>query len=228
MSFDFLTPTPKADLPARGPLLDAAATAGVVCEVRGGWEVISSFGDPAAEAAACAETVGFADLSHLTKLELQSSGVPTLAAGLGMEVGTARRLDQGWLCVEAPTLALAIGADQAAVAGLGAPGRVTDLTGALGAVAIAGPLARETVARFCALDLRERSLPIGEFRPVSVARTPGFVLREGQERFLVLFGAALGEYLWTVLADAAGRLGGRPVGQSALPAIDRERVTSDA
>lgn len=217
MSFDFLTPTPSAELPARGPLLDAAAAAGAVCEIRDGWELVTSFGDPGSEAAACAESVGFADLSHLTKLELQSSGTPTLADSLDAEVGgMAQRLGDGWLCLEAPTLALALGSDQAAVTELGVPGRVTDLTASLGAVVIAGPLARDLFARFCALDMRERALPVGGFRPVSVARTPGFVLREDEERFLMLFGAALGEYVWTVLTDAAGRLGGRPVGLDAL------------
>jgi heterotetrameric sarcosine oxidase gamma subunit len=221
LSFDFLTPVPSAELPARGPLLDAAAAAGAVCEVRGGWELVTSFGDPGAEAAACAESVGFADLSHLIKLELQSSGAPTLAEALGAKVdGLARGLGDGWLCLEAPALALAIGAEPAAVAELGAPGRVTDLTASLGAVAIAGPLARDTFARFCALDVRERAMPVGGFRPVSVARTAGFVLREAEDRFLMLFGAALGEYFWTVLADAAAHLGGRPVGLDALPAIE--------
>lgn len=221
MSFDFLTPVPAAGLPARGPLLDAAATAGAVCEVRDGWELIVSFGDRDAEATACAETVGFADLSHLTKLELQSTGTPTLAASLGDEVGgTARRLGGGWLCLQAPSTALAIGAEPAAVAELGLPGRITDLTAAFGAVAITGPLARDTFARFCALDVREGALPVGGVRPVSVARTPGFVMRESADRFLTLFGAALGEYIWTVLADAAGHLGGRPVGLDALPAVE--------
>lgn len=221
MSFDFLSPIPSAELPARGPLLDASAEAGAVCEVRDGWELATSFGDPEAEAAACTDTVGFADASHLTKLELQSRGAPTLAAALGAEVGgTARRLGGGWLCLEAPTLALVLGADPSALAELDAPSRVTDLTASLGALVIAGPLARDTFARFCALDVRERVLPVGGFRPVSVARTPAFVLREAPERFLVLFGAALGEYLWTVLADAAGNLGGRPVGLDALPAVE--------
>jgi hypothetical protein len=49
-----------------------------------------------------------------------------------------------------------------------------------------------------------------------VARTPAFVLREAEERYLVLFGAALGEYMWTVLADAAEHLGGAPLGADAL------------
>jgi hypothetical protein len=29
------------------------------------------------------------------------------------------------------------------------------------------------------------------------------VLREAEDRYLMLFGAALGEYMWTVVADAA-------------------------
>jgi hypothetical protein len=52
-----------------------------------------------------------------------------------------------------------------------------------------------------------------------VARTPGYVLREDDERFLVLFGWALGEYLWSVVADAASGLGGAPMG---IDALDRE------
>ena len=32
----------------------------------------------------------------------------------------------------------------------------------------------------------------------------------------MLFGAALGQYVWTVVADAAGTLGGGPVGVDAL------------
>jgi hypothetical protein len=34
------------------------------------------------------------------------------------------------------------------------------------------------------------------------------VLREDEDRFLMLFGWALGEYMWTVVADAAESLGG--------------------
>jgi hypothetical protein len=49
-------------------------------------------------------------------------------------------------------------------------------------------------------------------RPGSVARTPGLVIREDDERYLLLVGSAYGEYLWTVVADAAGHLGGGPIG----------------
>ena len=53
------------------------------------------------------------------------------------------------------------------------------LTAAYGALTIVGPLARETFARFCALDLRPQVTPVARAsRPGSVARTPGCVLRE--------------------------------------------------
>ena len=45
-----------------------------------------------------------------------------------------------------------------------------------------------------------------------MARTPGYVLVEAEDRLLVLVGWALGEYLWEVVADAAEHLGGGPVG----------------
>jgi hypothetical protein len=57
------------------------------------------------------------------------------------------------------------------------------------------------------------------FAPVSVARTPGMVLREGGDRFLHLFGSGYAQYIWTVFVDAAESLGGRAVGLQALGAV---------
>ena len=53
-----------------------------------------------------------------------------------------------------------------------------------------------------------------------MARTGGAILCEAPDRYLMLFGAALGQYVWTVVADAAGHLGGGPVGVDALEPLD--------
>jgi heterotetrameric sarcosine oxidase gamma subunit len=219
VSLAFLSPVAGETAAPRSPLADAAIASGARLELREGWQLPVSFGDPAAEAAACRETVGFAELSHLTKLELQGAG-----AADPFESGVARRADGAWRCPVAPGLGLSIcepGRGDAMRASLDGDGvRICDLSGALAALAVVGPLAREVFARFCALDLRESKLPVGGFRPGSVARTPGYVLREGDERFLMIFGSAYGAYVWEVVSDAAGRLGGGPVGLDALPPIE--------
>jgi glycine cleavage system aminomethyltransferase T len=215
MKLDFLSPaTGAAGPPARSSIFDAAFVAhrGASVETRRGWDVIASFGDATAEARACTETVGFADLSHLTKIEM----LP--ADPLGAPSGLAAISSGWWVCPVRPDLRLivstAAGQPEAPVP---AGARTLDLTGSLAAIAIAGPLARETIARFCALDTRERSLPIAGFRPGSIARTAGYLLREDRDRFLLIFGAAYGIYMWEAVSDAAERLGGRPVGADSLP-----------
>jgi hypothetical protein len=147
-----------------------------------------------------------ADASLLRKTELQGD--------LDHELNTAERQGGGWYCPVTPARALVLGE----APDVPSDAVSLDVTAVFGALVIAGPLARETFARFCALDLRDAKLPVGGFRPGSVARTPGFVLREADERFLVLFGAAYAPYLWEVVMDAATRLGGRAVGLEALDA----------
>jgi heterotetrameric sarcosine oxidase gamma subunit len=109
--------------------------------------------------------------------------------------------------------------------------RVTlvDVTTNFAAMTLAGPLAREVLARFCALDLRPAVTPVRALRPGSIARQPGILVRESEDRYLFLFGWAIGEYMWSVVADAGEHLGGRPIGVDALselpgPARAEERV----
>jgi sarcosine oxidase gamma subunit len=99
------------------------------------------------------------------------------------------------------------------------PADAIDVTTCFAALTIFGPQARETIARFCALDLRPQVAPSGSFRPGSIARQPGMILVQDTDRFLLLFGWAVGEYMWTVVEDAARSLGGGPVGIETLAPV---------
>jgi heterotetrameric sarcosine oxidase gamma subunit len=211
MSLAFLQADAEGAPPARSPITGAAQAAGARFADRGGWQVVASFGDAEGEARAVAETVAVADVSHLGKLELQGA--------LAQELGTATRRDGAWQLPMTPTRALIVG-EIAALRDAPPPDvHALDVTASFGAIVIAGPQARETFARFCALDLRDRVVPVNGVRPGSVARTPGLVLREADDRFLMLFGAAYGQYVWEVVLDAATHLGGRPVGLDVLEGV---------
>ncbi len=187
MSLDFLSPSPQ--VVARSPMERQAVAAGARLELRDGWNVAVAF--PGEDD----RPVGFADMSHLAKVEVYGR----------FEPGRATRAGSAWWCPYTAERALVLGER---VDGI-------DVTCAYAALRILGPRARELFARFTALDLRPHVTPVGAFRPGSVARTAGAVLREGEDRYLMLFGAALGQYMWTVVADAAERLGGGPVGADA-------------
>ena len=184
---------------ARSPMERLAKAAGAQFEVRNGWNVAVEYpGDQAP-----GETVSWVDVSHLRKLELQGVEVPG-------ELGEAKREGDAWICQLTPTRALLLGGDHAA------PPDAVDVTTCFAALTIFGPQARETIARFCALDLRPHIAPPGSFRPASIARQPGMTLVQDTDRFLLLFGWAVGEYMWTVVDDAARHLGGAPAGVGAL------------
>jgi glycine cleavage system aminomethyltransferase T len=187
MSYAFLSVNPE--VVARSPMERKARDAGARFEVRGGWNVAVEY--PPLEDA----PVTWADASHLGKLELSGPHDLTL--------GTATREGDTWLCPLTSDRALAVG-DIGGREGI-------DVTSGWTAMRIQGPLARELFARFCALDLRPEITPPGAFRPGSVARTPGMVLCEAEDTYLALVGAALGDYLWTVVEDAGRHLGGGPI-----------------
>jgi heterotetrameric sarcosine oxidase gamma subunit len=240
-SLAFLSPGPGAV--TKSPMEPGAASAGATFEQRDGWKVATSFADPDTERALCASSVGFADVSQLGKIELQA-GRDDLAAmaaaatgGDSLELGRATHAAGAWWCPYSPTRAVALcsPADTAAlrdhltasVADADGLASVIDVTAAQGAMTILGPLAREVFARFTAIDLRPQVTPVQGWRPGSVARTGGAILCEAPDRYLMLFGAAFGQYMWTTVSDAAEHLGGGPVGVDALPALDAPATSGD-
>jgi len=240
VSHDFLTPdaatqeggfTPVA----RSSMTRSARAAGARFELRDGWEVAVGYSTPEREAAACTTTVGWADVAHLGKLEIQGTPedmaaiVAQCAGGAQLELGSATRAAGAWWCPMTPERTLVLCepgmvADlrerlEDAVAAASPSAGLIEVTTNYGAMTLVGPLAREVFARFCALDLRPSATPVRGLRPGSVARGPGVVVREGEDRFLMLFGWALSEYMWTVVSDAAQHLGGSPVGVDALEVV---------
>ena len=205
----FLTPGAVSEsIVAKSPMERLARAAGARFERRDGWNVAVGY-DSAQDYSG---TVAFADRSHLVKLELH--GTPPHQ----LELGMASPVDGDWWCPVTPQRTLVIGGPSARDAALASGAHVVDLTSGLAAFALIGPLANELLARFCAIDVRPKVSPVGSFRPGSVARTPGYVLVEEPDRLLVMVGWALGHYLYEVVADAAERLGGGPVGTDAADA----------
>jgi heterotetrameric sarcosine oxidase gamma subunit len=217
---------------ARTPMERAARAAGAHFETRDGWRVAAGYSSLEQEREACRRAAGWADVSHLGKLELHAGAddlaaiVAEAAGGAALDLCTATRAGDAWWLPLTSERALVVcepgatGALRERLEGAAARAARTvtilDVTSKYAALTLVGPLAREIFARFSAIDVRARVLPVGGFRPGSIARSPGLLVREGEERFLLMIGWALGQYLWETVADAGEHLGGAPVGLDAL------------
>jgi heterotetrameric sarcosine oxidase gamma subunit len=238
VSLEFLAPDAAVSTDAfapvaRSPMERDARAAGARFEVRDGWNVAVGYSGSQQEAEACRRTAGWADVSHLGKLELQAApdDLQAMAAVCGgsLELGQAGRASGAWWCRLTQTRALVICEPaglphlrerlEEAAAGAASRASVVDVTNAFAALTLVGPLAREIFARFTAIDLRPQVTPVGGLRPGSIARQPSVLVREAEDRFLFLFGWAVGHYMWTVVSDAGRRLGAVPVGVDALEPV---------
>jgi glycine cleavage system aminomethyltransferase T len=237
MSFEFLAPDAavpfNGDRPAaQSPIEHLHREAGARFEARDGWRVVAGYAAPEQEEAVCRDSVGLADASQLGKLDLQgdpaavASIVAKLAGGAELEPGLAAYREGVWWCPMSASRLVTISPPaatprlreelEAAAGAAGSFMSLNELTTAFGSNLVAGPLARETFARSTALDMRDERFPELGFAPVSVARTPGLILRDRGDLFVHLFGTGFAEYVWTVFLDAAESLGGRAVGFDAI------------
>ena len=93
MSLTFLSPAAAdASAVARSPMERKARAAGARFEARDGWNVAVEY--PGEDRVR--ETVAWADVSHLRKLERRGEGV-------GGELGSARREGESWVCPLTPS-----------------------------------------------------------------------------------------------------------------------------
>jgi len=241
VNLDFLSLPAPGEQPgrapiARSPMERSAAHEGARFELRDGFNVAVGYGAGLErELEAARDTAAWADCSHLRKLELQAPApelnaiVTACTDGAGLELGTAIRAGGAWWCPLTRTRALVVG-EPAPLASLrerlltaaasAQRASLVEVTTTFAALTLTGPLAREVLARFSALDLRPRLTPVGALRPGSIARQPAILICESENRYLFMFGWATAEYIWSVVSDAGHHLGARPIGADALASLE--------
>ena len=92
---------------------------------------------------------------------------------------------------------------------------IADVTGALAAVNIAGPRARELMARLTDLDVSNGGLAYLDAKEAHVAGAPSLVLRigfVGELGYEIHFPSPYGEHLWDTILERGADLGIRPFG----------------
>jgi glycine cleavage system aminomethyltransferase T len=195
VSLAFLTP---AGVLLRTPMDAVHRSAGASVEERDGWEVAVY---PERESPVWVE-----DVSMLRKVELRAPADVLDGLTGGLEPGAARLDGAARTLRLTATRALLLGDSDAGANG----DRALDLTCAWAAVRIGGPEVRELFARLSALDVRARSFPPDRVMLGSVARCPGIVVSESDDRLLLMVGWEYGAYLWETVLDAGAPLGIAP------------------
>ena len=165
---------------------------GATFEERGGWLVPVAI--PGEEDRL--GTVGIADVSHLTKLELRPAGEPIHGDGIVWYPISARRA----LVLCAPALGTSVREQIGERFSL-------DVTSAYSVIAIVGPEADTVLRRMTHID----HFPSGG----EIAHVQGHVL-ERSGGYWVICAQELGHYVWEVAVDRASALGGGAVGVDAL------------
>jgi len=218
----------------------------------GDWRRVHSYGDPAAEVRAVHEAVGVIDVSTLGKLLVSGpDAVPFLErlypnrfadlrvgrvrygvlgtdAGRIMDDGTIGRLAEEEFYVTTTSTGAGVVLEWFrwwnAVWGFDV--EVVNLTGALAAVNVAGPHARELLGRLTTLDCSVEAFTYLDAKRAHVAGVPCLLLRigfVGELGYELHFPSSYGEYLWDTLLDRGADLGTRPFGLEAQRILRLEK-----
>ncbi len=207
----------------------------------GDWRRPYDYGDPQAEALSVNRSAGLIDVSTLGKLLVQGPdagefldrlypnrfsnlapgriryGVISSDAGRIVDDGTICRLDEQTFYVT--TTSSGAGAVQEWfswwLADWGMRVHLTDVTQGLSAVNLAGPRAREIMAKVTELDCSNEAFRYLDGKHAPVAGVPCLILRigfVGEVGYEIHFPAAHGEHLWDALLEAGAEFGIRPFG----------------
>jgi sarcosine oxidase subunit alpha len=207
----------------------------------GDWRRAYDYGDPQAEALSVNRAAGLIDVSTLGKLLVKGPeagefldrlypnrfsnlapgriryGVISSDAGRIVDDGTICRLDEDTFYVT--TTSSGAGAVEEWfswwLADWGMQVHLTDLTQGLSAVNLAGPRARETMAKVTELDCSNQAFKYLDAKRHRIAGVPCLILRigfVGEVGYEIHFPAAHGEHLWDALLQAGQQFGIRPFG----------------
>ena len=218
----------------------------------GGWRRPHSYGDPAAEVRAVHDSVGVIDVSTLGKLLVEG---PEAAAFLerlypnrfgDLKHGRVRyavlNTDGGRIMDDGTVARLADESFYVTTTSTGAEAvvewfewwnavwrldvEITDVTGALAAVNIAGPRARELMQRLTDLDVSSDAFTYLDAKQAEIAGVPALVLRigfVGELGYEIHCANAHAWYLWEAIVAAGSAVGLKPFGVEAQRILRLEK-----
>jgi heterotetrameric sarcosine oxidase gamma subunit len=207
-------------------IADRVLRAGGVMVVREGHPVAANFGSAATELAVCVKRVGLAVRSDLDALELAGSEAwleHFLAEALGGRVpapGEAVRTARTWCCRVAPDRVVVVGPWSAAArwtrivretVAHGAALSCTDCSETASALTLVGPRAARLLD-----DAGLPAMAVGGVAECWFAGGPVLLVREADERFLLVVDAEHAVDAWQELFEVGRALGLSMVGSEAL------------
>jgi sarcosine oxidase subunit alpha len=207
----------------------------------GDWRRAYDYGDPQAEAIAVQKTAGLIDVSTLGKMLVRGPeagafldrlypnrfsnlkpgriryGVISSDAGRIVDDGTICRIDDETFYVTTTSSGAAAMEEWFGwwLADWKMDVHMTDVTQAISAVNLAGPKAREIMAKLTAIDVSNEAFGYMDGKRAPIAGVPCLILRigfVGEVGYEIHYPSAHGEYLWDALMEAGAELGLRPFG----------------
>ncbi len=218
----------------------------------GPWQRPYSYSSPQDEARAVRERVGIIDVSTLGKLDVRGADAPALLDkvythrfsdlrvgrirygilcrddGTIMDDGTVTRLadDHYFVTTTTGNLELIEQWFRWWMAGTGACAHLTDVTSAYAAINVAGPRARETLAKLTDIDLSPKKQRYMRSARGDVAGVPTIFLRigfVGETGWELHFPSEYGEHMWDALMEAGHEFGIAPFGVEAQRVLRLEK-----
>jgi len=216
------------------------------------WQRPDNYGSAHDEAIAVRQRVGIIDVSTLGKLDVQGEDAPALLDllytntfsdlrigrvryglmcsdnGSILDDGTVTRLAQDRYFVTTTSGNVDVIEEWFNwwMAGSGPCAHVTNVTGAYGAVNVAGPRARETLSKLTEIDLAEDNFRYMRSRQGQVAGVPCLLIRigfVGEAGWELHFPSEHGEYLWKSIMEAGREFEISPFGLEAQRILRLEK-----